>query len=491
MRAWNDWHLDEWVGPRTDRFIPLQLPWLSDPEVAAAEVRRNAERGFQAVSFLEQPVDMGLPSLHTDHWDPFLRACEETGTVVCLHCASSGWSASRSPYAPLELLTTLFPVNALVTCADWLWSGVPVRFPGLRICLAESGIDWVPMLINRIDYVMDHSASGLSSWGDPERHPTEVLRQAFWFGVIDLTSSLVLRDEIGVEHIVLESDYPHADSTWPDTSTRAALALASLPPEEADAICWANASRLFDFPVPDFAATTRGSVHTMTTTARYVRPEVRSANPYSDEVAADPIPFYEALRDHGPHRLDAGDAAHAPHQPLRGREVRPPAPGDLQLRHLRGRHRAGTAAAAVADRPARPRQVPPGDGSAPERRATSCRSTRRCGRLVNELIDAFVERGSCDFHAELTVPLPCTVFLELCDLPLDQLDPMLGWKDDIIRPQLRHPEARRSRGGRADPPADRHWPSTTSSARSSPTGGRGLATTCSAASPTARSTASA
>jgi predicted TIM-barrel fold metal-dependent hydrolase len=259
VRAWNDWHLDEWVGPRTDRFIPLQLPWLSDPEVAADEVRRNADRGFRAVSFLEQPVDMGLPSLHTDHWDPFLRACEETGTVVCLHCASSGWSASRSPYAPLELLTTLFPVNALVTCADWLWSGVPVRFPRLRICLAESGIDWVPMLINRIDYVMDHSASGLSSWADPARHPTEVLRQAFWFGVIDLTSSLVLRDEIGVDHIVLESDYPHADSTWPDTSTRAAHALATLSPAEADAISWANASRLFDFPVPDFAATAAGA----------------------------------------------------------------------------------------------------------------------------------------------------------------------------------------------------------------------------------------
>jgi predicted TIM-barrel fold metal-dependent hydrolase len=253
VRAWNDWHLEEWVGPRTDRFIPLQLPWLSEPEVAAAEIRRNAERGFRAVSFLEQPVDMGLPSLHTDHWDPFLRACEETGTVVCLHCASSGWSASRSPYAPLELLTTLFPVNALVTCADWLWSGVPVRFPQLRICLAESGIDWVPMLVNRIDYVMDHSATGLSSWGDAERHPSEVLRQAFWFGVIDLTSTLVLRDEIGVDHIVLESDYPHADSTWPDTSSRAARALASLDPAEADAISWANASRLFDFPVPDLA----------------------------------------------------------------------------------------------------------------------------------------------------------------------------------------------------------------------------------------------
>ncbi len=173
---------------------------------------------------------------------------------MCLHCASSGWSASRSPGAPLELLTTLFPVNALVTCADWLWSGIPVRFPGLRICLAESGIDWVPMLINRIDYVMDHSATGSGGWPDPSVHPSDALRRAFWFGVIDLTSSLVLRDHIGVDHIVLESDYPHADSTWPDTATRAGRALAHLPADVADAISWRNASELFRFAVPPLAA---------------------------------------------------------------------------------------------------------------------------------------------------------------------------------------------------------------------------------------------
>lgn len=255
VRAWNDWHLESWVGERVERFVPLQIPWLSDPVVAAGEVRRNAERGFRAVSFLEQPVDLGLPSLHTSHWDPFLAACEETGTVVCLHCASSGWSASRSPGAPLELLTTLFPVNALVTCADWLWSGVPVRFPDLRICLAESGIDWVPMLINRIDYVMDHSATGRSGWPDPDRHPTEVLRRNFWFGVIDLTSSLVLREHIGVGNIVLESDYPHADSTWPDTATRAAAALSGLPDDDVTAICWRNACGLFGLPAPPGTAT--------------------------------------------------------------------------------------------------------------------------------------------------------------------------------------------------------------------------------------------
>jgi len=253
VRAWNDWHLEEWCAADPNRFIPLQLPWLHDPEWTAAEVRRNAARGFRALSFLEQPVDMGLPSVHTDHWDPVLRACEETGTVIALHCASSGWSASRSPMAPLELLTTLFPANALVTCADWLWSGVPVRFPGLRIVLAESGIDWVPMLINRIDYVMGHSATGLSAWTDAELSPTDVLRRNFSFGVIDITNVLELRHHIGVSQIVLESDYPHADSTWPDSGRLADAGLAALPAGEADAIRWGNAAALFDWPAPPSA----------------------------------------------------------------------------------------------------------------------------------------------------------------------------------------------------------------------------------------------
>jgi len=189
--------------------------------------------------------------MHTDHWDPFLAACEETETVVALHCASSGWSASHSPGAPLEQLTTLFPVNALVTTCDWLWAGVPVRFPRLKILLAESGIDWVPMVINRIDYVMDHSANGQGAWPDREHHPTEVLRRNFWFGTIDVTSSMVLRDHIGVDHIVLESDYPHADSTWPDTQRRAEQGLAGLPDDVVRKVTWQNASRLLRHEVHD------------------------------------------------------------------------------------------------------------------------------------------------------------------------------------------------------------------------------------------------
>ena len=75
MRAYNDWHLEAWCGADPDRFVPQQIAYLRDPEVAAAEIRRNADRGFKAVTFSEAPYKLGLPTIHSGHWDPFLAAC--------------------------------------------------------------------------------------------------------------------------------------------------------------------------------------------------------------------------------------------------------------------------------------------------------------------------------------------------------------------------------------------------------------------------------
>ena len=149
-------------GPGTypGRIIPTQITWLRDPQVAADLVRANAERGFRALSFAEMPAKLGLPSLHTGHWDPLLAACEETGTVVCLHTGSSSWVPLPCDDPPFELLPTLFSVNAYVAAADWLWSGVCTRFPNLRIAMSEGGVGWVNMLADRVDYVLDHSGSG-------------------------------------------------------------------------------------------------------------------------------------------------------------------------------------------------------------------------------------------------------------------------------------------------------------------------------------------
>ncbi len=251
VRAWNDWHLDVWAGTHPGRIIPLQLPWLADVALAATEVRANAERGFRAVSFPEFPAQLRLPSIFSGQWDPFFSVCEETETVVCLHTGASAWAPLPSPDPPFELLPTLFPVNALVAAAEWLWSGVPLRFPTLRIALSEGGMGWVPMLMDRVDYVVAHSASGTesSAWPSPLR-PSEVLRRNFWFCSIDDPSIVPLRHVIGVENIMVESDYPHADSSWPDTQEVLATALAGVPRDEQFAMAAGNAARLFRWSLP-------------------------------------------------------------------------------------------------------------------------------------------------------------------------------------------------------------------------------------------------
>ncbi|GDY55830.1 hypothetical protein SVIO_064530 [Streptomyces violaceusniger] len=93
--------VEEWCGPEArGRLIPLIIIPLWDAELAAAEVRRNAARGVRAVCFSEIPPNLGLPSIHTDDWDPLLAACDETGTVIAMHIGSSSRMPSTSADAP-------------------------------------------------------------------------------------------------------------------------------------------------------------------------------------------------------------------------------------------------------------------------------------------------------------------------------------------------------------------------------------------------------
>ena len=131
VRAFNDWMSEEWCGPSGGRLIPLGLVPLWDPALAAAEVRRNAGRGFHAIAFTELPSNLGLPSIHdrNRHWDPVYRACEETETVLCMHIGSSSRMPSTSPDAPFIVSSVLTFQNAMGSMVDYLFSGILTRFP--------------------------------------------------------------------------------------------------------------------------------------------------------------------------------------------------------------------------------------------------------------------------------------------------------------------------------------------------------------------------
>jgi predicted TIM-barrel fold metal-dependent hydrolase len=250
VRAANDWQMEEWAGTHPGRIIPLQIPWLLDPVQGAAEIRANAARGFHAVTFPELPERLGLPSLHTGYWDPFLEACAETGTVVCLHVGSSSSAPTTSSDAPSDTIGVLFFGWAMFAAVDWLYSKVALRFPDLKVCLSEGGIGWVAGLLDRLDHVGRYQQM-YGTWEGIAITPAELLQRNFWFCAIEDPSALQQRHRIGIERICLESDYPHQDGTWPDTQPILAAQLAGIPDDEAALMTWRNASALFQHPVPE------------------------------------------------------------------------------------------------------------------------------------------------------------------------------------------------------------------------------------------------
>lgn len=246
LQAYNDWHIEEWAGAHPGRFIPLALVPYWDPEVMATEVRRVAARGVRAVTWSENPEKLGVPSFHSEHWDPFWRACDDLGMVVCLHIGSSSAVKLPSTEAPFTTMMNLQPTAVMDTAADLLWSRVIREFPNIRFALSEGSIGWIPYLLERADYVYEHH--GLWTGSDfGGRLPSEVFRDHFIACFIEDAAGLRLLDLIGSDIVCLETDYPHSDSTWPESPERLVRSLGHLDDDTVDAITYRNAMRYFGF----------------------------------------------------------------------------------------------------------------------------------------------------------------------------------------------------------------------------------------------------
>ena len=245
IKAYNDWMVLEWCGDSGGRLIPLTIVPLWDAHLAADEVRRNAERGVRAVTFSEIPPHLGLPSIHSGFWDPFFQACAETGTVVNMHIGSSSKMPATSPDAPVAVAATLSFNNAMGSLADFLFSGVLIKFPTLRLAYSEGQIGWLPYILERADAVWeDHRAWGGVADTIPEPPSTYFHRQV-WGCFFKDFHGLRSLDVIGEDKVTFETDYPHTDSTWPDTREIAGRMMAGLTPEVIEKVVRGNAIHLY------------------------------------------------------------------------------------------------------------------------------------------------------------------------------------------------------------------------------------------------------
>jgi predicted TIM-barrel fold metal-dependent hydrolase len=244
VKAYNDWMVEEWCAGSGGRLIPLCIVPYWNPELAAAEVLRNADRGVRAVCFTELPQNLGLPSIHSGAWEPFLSACDETESVVCMHIGSDTKMFSTGPDMPTAARAGMQFVNAAGSMCEYLTTDVLARYPRIRLLYAESQVGWLPFVLDRLDDV----------WNTfPPRRGDAAIPSSMY---LDRVYSCMFKDKVGVrlldligeDQVMFETDYPHSDGTWPHSADRATEMMASLTSEQQYKILRGNAIKLFDLP---------------------------------------------------------------------------------------------------------------------------------------------------------------------------------------------------------------------------------------------------
>jgi predicted TIM-barrel fold metal-dependent hydrolase len=247
VSAYNDWQIDELAGSYPGRVIPLCILPLWDTDACVVELERIAAKGCTTVTFPETPYANGLPSFYGDHWDGVLEAAQRLGIVLSMHIGGAFGLLKRPEGAPPDQLIVLSSQLSAVACTDLITSGTFTKFPDLKVALSEGGFGWVPFLLDRIDKHMWNQ-----SWTHIDigaKTGTEIWKKNFLGCFITEPSNLALLDRIGDDTVAWECDYPHSDSTWPNSPEElmAEFVGAGLTDDVINKITWENACRFYNW----------------------------------------------------------------------------------------------------------------------------------------------------------------------------------------------------------------------------------------------------
>ena len=250
VRAYND-ALAEF-RQASERFIPLTvIPFMSPIETIIGEVERAVKAGHLGINMLADPsvAVNGLKNLGDPFWEPLWAACQEFGVGVHLH-ASAGlagklslprWQGFSTRQA--HCVSTLRNFCTATQFVPYLiFSGMLEKFPRLNWVFAETGLGWVSSVLEACDSEWEKRCL----WNDGiVTRPSDLFRRQiyvdFWFETVGIE----LRDCIGVDNILWESDFPHITSTYPHSWSAVEHSLAGVPDTDRKKMLYRNAARLY------------------------------------------------------------------------------------------------------------------------------------------------------------------------------------------------------------------------------------------------------
>ena len=244
------------IQERTNnRLLPMPILPAWDVDECVREAKRIGGLGLRGINMSSDPQDLGAPDLANRAWDPLWEVCEDLELPVHFHIGSSltamnfygqyFWESQDEFVKPAIGGSMLFIGNARVVI-NTIFSGLFDRFPKLKMVSVESGIGWVPFILETMDWELPENAPAQAA--ELGKSPSEYFKSN-WFGTMWFETGRghlqELVDKVGEDNILFETDFPHPTALWPKPLQYVHEAMATLRPESVRKILGENGTKLY------------------------------------------------------------------------------------------------------------------------------------------------------------------------------------------------------------------------------------------------------
>ena len=250
--AYNDWLYEDFCSVAPDRLIGVaMLP--PHPEAAFEELQRLAKRGGCRQANLQ--IAVAEPRLEDPRWEPLFALLEESGIVLSFHVtvfpkAGDAFDKYKGSPGATFLHAKMFIEQFLDPFVDLFAWGILERHPNLKIVIAESGVGWVPWVVEELDYRHWRLWECKEFWDDkggiPHKlKPSEVFKRQVYGTFQQSPTAMRLLQFWGAENLLWASDYPHPDSIWPNSVRTIGETMGHMDPDIVRGIVGGNAAKLY------------------------------------------------------------------------------------------------------------------------------------------------------------------------------------------------------------------------------------------------------
>jgi predicted TIM-barrel fold metal-dependent hydrolase len=254
IQAYND-HIAEFCATDSKRLIPIGIVPMESVETAAAEIKRIAKKGVRGALIPPEPGN-GL-FWNDPKFEPIFKTMAENNIVVNLHVGAMQGVKLPSPMPNVpgvgpgsaETNQNLGRMMCSIPVTTILWSGVFDRYPELKFMAVETDVGWLSYVRHRAEWVFKNSAKRWTVKPALKHNPGYYFGRNFYGTFQDDYAGIHGREMIGVDALCWASDFPHPETTWPNTKESLARQFEGVPESDLRKLVCENSARIFDIPI--------------------------------------------------------------------------------------------------------------------------------------------------------------------------------------------------------------------------------------------------